>query len=66
MIQLLEIKTLNPENERICRMDKLVKLWRVDASSGHLLIGGTLSGHRRGIVDVAFSAHNQVNKKMAD
>ncbi|PAV79906.1 hypothetical protein WR25_02816 [Diploscapter pachys] len=40
-------------------MDKLVKLWRVDASSGHLLIGGTLSGHRRGIVDVAFSAHNQ-------
>ncbi|CAI5440584.1 unnamed protein product [Caenorhabditis angaria] len=36
-------------------MDKLVKLWQVDTTKMQLGIGGTLSGHRRGVGDVRFA-----------
>lgn len=36
-------------------MDKLVKLWQVDTNKMQLGIGGTLSGHRRGVGDVKFA-----------
>ncbi|CAI2326897.1 unnamed protein product [Caenorhabditis sp. 36 PRJEB53466] len=36
-------------------MDKLVKLWQVDGQKIQLGIGGTLSGHRRGVGDVKFA-----------
>ncbi|KAF1763694.1 hypothetical protein GCK72_003639 [Caenorhabditis remanei] len=39
-------------------MDKLVKLWQIDTHKMQLGIGGTLSGHRRGVGDVKFAKHS--------
>uniref|UniRef100_A0A8R1DVK2 WD_REPEATS_REGION domain-containing protein n=1 Tax=Caenorhabditis japonica TaxID=281687 RepID=A0A8R1DVK2_CAEJA len=36
-------------------MDKLVKLWQLDTNRMQLGIGGTLTGHRRGVGDVKFA-----------
>ncbi|CAB3411285.1 unnamed protein product [Caenorhabditis bovis] len=39
-------------------MDKLVKLWQIDIQKMQIGIGGTLSGHRRGVGDVRFAKNS--------